>query len=128
VHDLWHIRWTSFLIAVTLQKDRKIVAPKYMKHYHIRKAEVRPLVQKLSAVYVYYCVHQSPPLVSILSRINSLYALTPSLRSVLILPSSSHAVTLGFLTKTLNDFLFHSCYVPQHNFITLLEYDDECKQ
>jgi hypothetical protein len=75
-----------------------------MKHYHIRKAEVPPLVWKLSAIYVYYHVHQSPPLVNIPSRINLLYALTPSLRSVLILPTSHHAVASGFLTKTLNDF------------------------
>jgi hypothetical protein len=103
VHDLWHIRWTSFFITVTLQEDGKIVAPKYMEHYHIRKAEVPPVGWKLSAIYIYYDVHQSPPLVSIPSHINSLYALTPSLRSVLILPTSSH-VTSGFLTKTLNDF------------------------
>jgi len=47
VHDLWHTSWTSFFITVTLQEDGKIVAPKYMKRYHIRKAEVPPLVQKL---------------------------------------------------------------------------------
>ena len=91
-------------MTVTLQEDGKIVAPKYMKHYHIRKTEVPPLVRKLSAIYVYYHVHQSPPLVSIPSRINSLYALAPSLRSVLILPTSCHAVSSGFLTKAFSDF------------------------
>lgn len=99
MQDLWHTKWTSFFITVILQEDGKIVAPKYMKHYHIRKAKVPPLVQKLSAIYVYYHVHQIPPLVNIPSLIHLLYALTPSLRSILILPTSSHAVTSGFLTK-----------------------------
>ena len=61
----------------------------------------------------------SPLLVSIRSRINSLYALTPILTSVLILPTSSDAVTSGFLTKTLAGFWFHSCYVQQHKLIML---------